>query len=112
MELLKKINAGAKELQDESLTAEQAAANDYGKSVKEKYAVITTTEKEIVHNREDLAGLEESPNSHTLSRPGTQAPSSPPFLRTQEWMKPKFASHVAVWQRRQSSSGHFVMMSK
>ena len=81
MELLKKINAGAKEVQDESLTAEQAAANDYGKSVKEKYAVIKITEKEIVHNREDLAGLEERPNSHTLSRPGTQAPSSPPSTR-------------------------------
>ena len=31
---------------------------------------------------------------------------------TQGWMKPKFASPVAVWQRHLSSSGHFVMMCK
>ena len=31
---------------------------------------------------------------------------------TQEWMEPKFASHVATWQRHMSSSGHFLMMSR
>ena len=31
---------------------------------------------------------------------------------TPEWTIPKFASHVAVWRGRESSSGHVVMMSK
>ena len=31
---------------------------------------------------------------------------------TQEWTISKFASHVALWRGRGSSSGHFVMMSK
>ena len=31
---------------------------------------------------------------------------------TQEWTIPKFASHVAIWRGRESSSGHFVKMSK
>ena len=31
---------------------------------------------------------------------------------TQEWTISKFASHVAIWRGRGSSSDHFVMMSK
>lgn len=65
MELLKKIIVEAQELQAESFKAEQAAVNDYGKLVKETHAVIEAKEAEIVDNQDDLAGLEETLQSHT-----------------------------------------------